>query len=122
MIKITLTVILGGLILGESVALLVGTTIIKSKISGWLQRKNGFLLGLDVILAVLIILAIPALQYFPRIFFSLFLLIGIASHSYRTLEYYSKKERYKFCANLPLFIVNNIKLIGFIVILGFEIL
>lgn len=117
MVEVTITVILGGIMIGESIALLVGTTILRNKFNGWLSRKNGAFLGSDMILAALIILALPALQYFPAYFFSLFLVVGIATHSYRTLEYYSQKDQ-KFCANFPLFVVNNIKLLAFLVLLG----
>jgi len=120
MAEVTITVILGGLMIGESFALLIGTTIIRSKIYGWLNKKNGTYLASDIIVAVLIILALPALQNFPAYLFSLFLAVGIATHSYRTLEYFSQTQR-KFCANFPLFVMNNIKLMAFLIILGIEI-
>jgi 4-hydroxybenzoate polyprenyltransferase len=45
------------------------------------------------------------------IYFYVILLTIILTHIYREYEYVSLKEA-KFCFNLPLFILNNIKLMG----------
>jgi NhaP-type Na+/H+ or K+/H+ antiporter len=113
---VTITVIICGILFGEAIALMAGTLIIKKNTSKWLNRKNALLLSLDIVTATAIILSLPALHYVPDSVFYLFLIIGAGTHIYRSWEYYSKIKK-KFCDNTSLFIVNNIKLAGLLVIL-----
>jgi hypothetical protein len=112
---VSITVIVCGIMIGEAIALLAGTLIIPSQTSNWLNKKNASLLILDVIAGIMILVALPQLHYLSFEIFLLLLAIGIATHTYRTIQYYSA-EQIKFCSNLPLFIVNNLKLLGLLII------
>jgi len=114
---VTITVIVCGIIIGEAFALLAGTLIIPSKTSNWINWKNAILLIVDILTAVFILISLPELHYLPLEIFLLSLAVGIATHIYRIVQYYSSEKK-KFCTNLSLFIVNDIKMLGLIAILA----
>ena len=114
---VSVAVIVCGIMIGEAFALLVGSLIIPSKTSNWLNKKNAIFLILDILVAVFILAALPSMHYFDIEIFLLLLGIGLATHFYRTYQYYTKEQK-KFCDNLPLFIVNNVKILGLLAILA----
>lgn len=113
---LTLTAITCGLMFGEAVALLIGSYVISKKKLPWLNKKNLVLLILDILLAFLILISLPELGYLPLIIFITALVLGIASHIYRTREYFSKVTN-KFCENQALFVVNILKGLGLLIVL-----
>jgi hypothetical protein len=42
----------------------------------------------------------------------------MGGHAYREWEYFASNEANRFLANVPLFVLNNVKLIGLISIVG----
>jgi fatty acid desaturase len=113
---LTLTAMTCGLMFGEAVALLIGSYVISKKKLPWLTKKNLILLILDIVLAFLILIALPPLGYLPLIVFIAAVVLGIATHIFRTKEYFSE-ETNKFCDNQGLFIVNILKGLGLLVVL-----
>ena len=113
---LTLTIIICGLLLGEAVTLLAGSYFISEKTLPWLTRKNAILLILDIILASLIIIAFPALNYLPVFVYYSSLILVIGSLLFRTREYIFQTES-KFCENKALYIINNILLAALLVVL-----
>ena len=104
--------ILAGLVItGEAAALLVGMHLFVRPISPWLIPKNNVLAAVDMITGTLIVvLAITGKS--PSLFY---VAAGVAliTHTFRDWEYLASVKN-PFVFNLPLFIVNNLKLIGVI--------
>ena len=113
---LTLTVIICGLLLGEAITLLAGSYFFSKKTLPWLNRKNSLLLIFDIILASLIIIAFPALNYIPVFVYYSSLILTIGSLLFRTREYFFQIEN-KFCENKALYIINNILATGLLVVL-----
>ena len=111
-----LTAITCGLILGEAIALLIGSFIMRRKTFPWLDKKNLILLILDIVLAPLIIISLPALNYLPLLVFYSALILLIGSLLFRTREYILHTEN-KFCENRVLYVINNILLTGLLIVL-----
>jgi hypothetical protein len=108
----------GLLIAGEAFALLVGMYFLSERGNPWISFKNGFLLVMDLITgAGLIYLAsTDEIISSPKsIGIALILILAILAHGYREWEYLAGTTN-KFCANIPLFVLNNVKLISLSVI------
>jgi hypothetical protein len=103
---------------GEALALLVGMHIPSAGDNPWISVKNDLLLALDIVAG----LGVPYLLMGRRgAPYALYFLVSLAvlTHGYRVWEYLARAGN-PFCANLPLFVVNNLKLAGllFIAVLG----
>jgi hypothetical protein len=108
----SLAIITGLLVAGEATALFIGTQILSKEKSPWVNQKNNIILALDVVSGLALIFLAWLDQKFPlSIQSSVFLLIALLSHVYRDWEYLQDAVD-KFCANLPLFLFNNLKLLG----------
>jgi hypothetical protein len=104
------------IIFGEALALTVGMVLVQRGQNPWLTPRNTMLLGLDLLLGgVLIYLALSGNEQMVSWTFIGAGLISLLAHAYRDLEYFSTQS-YPFCGNQPLFIVNNFKLLGLLVI------
>jgi hypothetical protein len=101
----------GAIIALESLALFVGTHLV-SRSTEWAVPKNTVFILLDVVGgAGLIWIALKSRSDpFPPVFYFLGTVL-ILTHAYREWEYLVGTER-AFCANLPLFVFNNIRLLG----------
>ncbi|MCG8699344.1 MAG: hypothetical protein MI922_14915 [Bacteroidales bacterium] len=110
--KIT-TIVTGGLIAGESLALLVGMNLLSSGPNPWNTNRNNIMLGLDIITgAGMIYLGLTSNNLHSSKLLYALTSVNIASHTFRSYEYFGPGGDSKFCFNLPLFIVNNLKLTG----------
>lgn len=111
------TILVGLVVAGEAAALAIGMHIIKKSESPWISLKNDLLLAFDVVVGlVLILLAIDAENFPQPLWFPLFVAIGLITHIFRIWEYLAGRNS-TFCGNRPLFIINNIKFIGLLLIL-----
>lgn len=105
-----LSLLLGMVVTGEALALLVGMNLPSPGLYAWSTFKNNGLALVDVITGIII-------AYFSwrkgimdnSIYLSAILLI-LVLHSYRIWEYFYHPYN-PFCVNLPLFIINNVKLL-----------
>ena len=99
---------------GEALALLVGMHILSTGDNPWVSVKNDLFLVLDVVAGLGLLYPVLARRTAP---YGLYFLVGLAllSHGYRVWEYLARAGN-PFCANLPLFIVNDLKLAGLLVI------
>ena len=111
------TILVAMVVSGEAAALAVGIHIIKKSQSPWISLKNDLLLALDVVVGfVLILLAIDSENFPQPIWFPLFATLGLLTHIFRVWEYLAGRES-PFCDNRPLFMLNNLKFVGLLVIL-----
>ncbi len=109
--------LVGFVVAGEAAALAIGIHIVKQSRSPWISLKNDLLLALDIVVGlVLILLAFEGDKLPQPIWFPLFVILGLITHLFRIWEYLAERKS-TFCGNRPLFIVNNIKFIGLLIIL-----
>ena len=99
---------------GEAFALLVGMHILSASDNPWISVKNDLFLALDIVAGLGLFYLVLARRTAPYAFY---FLVGLAllTHGYRVWEYLARASN-PFCANAPLFIVNNLKLVGLLVI------
>jgi hypothetical protein len=107
-----ITAVTGLLMVGEAIALLVGTLQSVGDAGGWLTLKNGLLLQVDIITGIGLILVALLVKDFPRspIFYTV-ALIAVLTHVFRDWEYFNGGQNV-FLENMVLFVFNNIKLAG----------
>ena len=111
------TILVALIIAGEATALAVGMHLIKKSESPWISLKNDLLLAFDIVVGlVLIMIAVQGRDQIQSIWFTLFVTMGLLTHIYRIWEYLASKAG-PFCDNRPLFIVNNIKFIGLLLMM-----
>jgi hypothetical protein len=100
---------------GEALALFVGVRLLGQPDNPWPSTKNDLLLALDVFAGLgLGWIAWRAGDTAPGLWFWLLLLVALASHGFRDWEYLAKAEN-AFLFHAPLFVVNNLKLLGLFV-------
>ncbi len=101
----------GIIIFGEASALLTGM-LIKKNSRGWLNFKNLFFLISDIITGLFFLLLSTKLLFSgnPLYLFEIILIFSILSHSWREVEYIGDNPL-KFCFNIPLWIVNSLKIV-----------
>jgi len=116
------TILVSTVVAGEAAALAIGVHIFKKSESPWISLKNDLLLALDVVVGLTLILLAFDDTNFPQLdWFPVFVTLGLLTHLFRVWEYLAGR-RSPFCGNRPLFIVNNLKFIGLLVILVWSIL
>jgi len=112
-----ITLLTALIICGEALALTVGMVLVQRGHNPWFTAKNAIILGLDLFLGgVLVYLVWLGNDPIGSWIFTGAVLISLLTHTYRDLEYFSGQP-HPFCANQPLFVVNNLKLLGLLVIL-----
>lgn len=109
-------------ILGEALALIVGIGLLSRGQNPWLAWRNVLLLGLDVVAGAVLMWAVfrsggDAQQVGLYGAIAILLL----SHGYREWEYLVGVPN-RVCFNLPLFAVNNAKLVGLLAVLMMDVL
>ena len=108
------TLVTGLFIAGEALALLIGMHFSSEGDNTWITFKNDLFLVLDIVVGLgLVYLALaPRGAAWP---YALYFLAGLAllTHGYREWEYLAGADN-AFCANTPLFVVNNLKLFGLV--------
>ena len=111
--------ITGSVIAGEALALLVGMFLLSPRPNSWITWRNILFLGLDIVCGVgMIVLMLIRRDFFGYIFLSALVLIAFSSHVYREWEYFASSTIHRFLINLPLFVLNNVKLVGIIAMAG----
>jgi hypothetical protein len=112
----TATLLTGLVVAGEALALLVGMHFLSKGAKSWTSAKNDLFLALDIAAGLGLIYLTLARQgaAWSYAFYSL---VGLAllTHGYREWEYLAVASN-PFCANAPLFAVNNLKLAGLLVL------
>lgn len=110
--------ITGALVGGEALALAVGMRLPAGVPNSWLSVKNNAFLLLDILTGAAILAAAFGGQG-GRLSIWLLVFTGAALllHLYREWEYLSGFAN-AFCANRPLFIVNNVKLLGLLAVMA----
>jgi len=112
----TVAILTGLVVAGEALALTLGMRILGRRDSPWICRKNDLLLEIDLFTGLgLIILTAISAHPDAAIPFYVLVILSIITHSYRELEFLTRAES-AFCANKPLFVVNNLKLIGLLIL------
>ena len=107
-----ITGLTGAVIAIESLALFVGLRVLSPEQTPWTDPKNDTFVLLDVIVGGgLIYLALRCRQGpFPPVFFAL-VAVSLLAHGYREWEYLAGVDD-RFAFNLPLFVFNNVRLVG----------
>jgi hypothetical protein len=114
-----ITFITGLVVAGEALALLVGMYILSPQPNPWISGRNSFWVGLDIACgAGLICLILMSESSLRDGLLMVLALIAMGGHAYREWEYFASSEASRFLANVPLFVLNNVKLIGLISIVG----
>jgi hypothetical protein len=109
------TLLTGAVIAGEALALTMGMYFTRSSEDPWISRNTHFLV-LDVVIGFsLIYLGFATRDIDTLMIFYLLSIMALITHGYREWEYFADVE-HKFCFNVPLFVVNNLKLLGLIII------
>jgi hypothetical protein len=97
---------------GEALALAVGMPVLSPGGNPWISLKNDLFLALDVLTGLgLVVVAATNKRVIPSGILYALILISVLAHGYREWEYLAGASN-AFCANAPLFVVNNLKLIG----------
>ena len=100
--------VLAFLLLGEALALLFELLLISKGKSAWVDHKNILLLIIDIICGILLMASV--IYQTSDGWFWLSLGMIYPTHAYREYEYLARGKN-PFCSNLPLFIMNNIKIV-----------
>ncbi len=109
--KIT-TLLTGALVAGEALALLVGMHLLNEGDHAWVSVKNDLFLVFDIVIGLsLVYLALA--QRGAAWPYAFYIVAGLAllTHGYREWEYLAGAAN-PFCANVPLFVANRLKLAG----------
>jgi hypothetical protein len=111
-----LTALTGIVIAGEALALAVGMHILSPADNRWISLKNDLFLGLDVIVGLgLVLVAAVSRRVVPSGILCVLVFSSVVARGYRELEYLIRTGN-AFCANAPLFVLNNLKLIGLLAV------
>ena len=102
------TTLLEILLVGEAMALYIGTLKFGQSSNPWISSKNILLLFLDIFCGTMLL--VSEFWKFPEIIFWMIFMIVVISHAFREYEYLSLQKQ-PFCSNLPLFMVNNVKIV-----------
>ena len=113
----TAAILTGLVIAGEALALFVGMHLLGAGQPAWISPKNDLLLGLDVLAGLgLIVLTARSHSTLELGLLYAILIVSLGIHGYREWEYVAGVAG-RFCANLPLFVINNLKLAGLLAVL-----
>jgi hypothetical protein len=112
-----ISIVTGLLVAGEALALLIGMHLLSRSHNPWLSWKNDLLLVLDLLVGVGLIGVVVATRN-PIGALPLYLMtgLGLFTHLYREWEYLSEVSN-AFCVNPPLFVLNNVKIMGLLAVL-----
>ncbi len=102
------TILLGILLVGEAAALFVGTRILGKSSEPWTSFKKFLFLFLDIFCGTMLL--VSETLKFPEIIFWIIFMVVVLSHAFREYEYLAFQKQ-PFCSNLPLFMVNNVKIV-----------
>ena len=99
---------------GEALALLVGIHVLSAGDNPWASIKNNLFLALDIVAGLGLLYLVLARRGAPT---ALYFLVGLAllTHGYHEWEYMARASN-ALGANLPLFVVNSLKLAGLLAV------
>jgi len=106
--EVMYTILLAMLLIGEALALWAGMHWLSKGGNDWASYKNTVLLLLDAACGLLLMLGYAF--RLPEAIFWVVFTVMVVTHALREYEYLSLKP-HPFCSNLPLFMMNNIKLV-----------
>jgi hypothetical protein len=106
----------GLVIAGEALALLVGMHFLSERNNPWISLKNDLLFALDILTGSALIASSLRTGNPGNPIFWVALGLALLAHIYRDWETLSHAAN-PFCLNLPLFVVNNVKLVGLLSII-----
>ncbi len=107
-----LALVTGTVIAGEALALLGGMHWLSPAGNPWISIKNDGFLALDIASGLgLLGLALLVQDFRLSGVFRGLILLSLLAHGYRDGEYFWGGAN-RFCANGPLLVMNNIKLVG----------
>jgi hypothetical protein len=107
------SILIGVIIVGEALALVVGIYVLSRDRDPWISGKNDLMIYLDIFSgAILIYIAVSGRADTTAVIgFWGAVHLALAAHAYREWEYLAKLAN-AFCSNVPLFVMNNVKLLG----------
>ena len=115
----TLALITGALVAGEALALLVGMYLLSPRPNPWISAPHTLMIALDIFCgAGLIALTLAHTGSLRGGLLLAAVLVSLAAHAYREWEYFAAPAATRFLSNAPLFVLNNVKLIGLMLIAG----
>lgn len=111
------SLVTGGLLAGEAIFLLIGMNFTEEN-NRWATPKNNWLALSDLLTGLgMIYQAQNNQELYDSQTLYFYSSLSTLTHTYRECEYFKDKEN-KFCTNMPLFVMNNIKLLGSLVVTG----
>ena len=113
-----LAILITGLVmLGEAKVLFTGLRLVQLAKSPWFTLNNCILMGSDILFGfVLLAFLFLSESTIVSVLFWVAVCFSFLTHGYREWEYLAQREN-RFCGNTPQFIINNVKLIGLLIIL-----
>jgi hypothetical protein len=113
------SILTGITISGEALALLVGMTLLSPQPNPWVTPLNLFWLGLDILCGagILTCTLLPGAGAVNQVMLPVILVFSLGAHLYRDWEFLTSHIPSRFLINTPLFVVNNIRLLGLVLIL-----
>ena len=110
--------ITGLMMIGEGKVLFFGLRMAQLAKMPWFTKRNRILLVLDIISGfVMLAFLFLGESTIALILFSTAAWVSALTCAYREWEYIVQREN-RFCAGIPQFVVNNIKLFGLLLITG----
>jgi hypothetical protein len=112
-----ITALLTGMaVASEALALLVGMRFLSEGNNPWISFKNDLFLALDIVTGLGLVF-LTLVDRGAALHYALYVLVGLAllTHGYREWEVLADAGN-PFCANGPLFVVNNLKLGGLLAV------
>jgi len=111
------TLITGLVMLGEAKVLFAGLRLAKLGKNPWFTVRNRIMLCSDIFFGfILLAFVFRTGSDTVSILFLIVVCFSFLAHGYREWEYLAQREN-RFCASIPQFVVNNLKLIGLLLIL-----
>jgi hypothetical protein len=115
-----LAVLSGILLIGEALVLLVGMVFLSPRPNPWVTFQNVSILILDLFFGAGLILFSLFYRTAARDpILLLITMITLVIHGFREWEYFARSNQAnRFLINLPLFVLNNVKLLGLLLVGG----
>lgn len=108
------TLLTAALIAGEALALEIGMHLPANRGNGWLHPRNEIMMATDILTGVaLIVLTFTQPEFYRTPAFYILTGLNIVTHVFRDVEYFAPLAD-PYCGNVPLLVINNVKLAGLI--------
>jgi len=114
--KFTL-ILTGVIIIGEALALYIGTSVLREKNEAWIGSKNRAFIWLDIVAGLGLVWSAAQLDTNLGTFvYAVMLASSSLAHAYREWEFFYRRQN-RFCMNTPLLVMNTLKLLGLALII-----